>query len=56
LHGPDPAETPLGGDHLIDQVGFDGVLGLEFFQVGFVEFGELGRDSLVRTRALAVSP
>ena len=42
LHAPDAAETPLGGDHLVDEVHFDSGLGVEFFDVGGVEFVEDG--------------
>jgi hypothetical protein len=41
------AEAPLGGDHLIDEVGLDGVGGLEAEEVAFAEEVESGRVLVV---------
>lgn len=42
LHAPDAAETPLGGDHLVDEVHFYSGLREEFFDVVEVQVVEDG--------------
>ena len=39
----DPVEAPLGGDHFMDEVEFDGAVGVELEDVGVEEGVELGR-------------